>query len=97
MSRNIKITYDLKVPEGTSAPALDNPQTLQFPVAESADIKVYYSGLRESIERAKNTVGEELTAWRDAVGNREQSKEMKLAKKDEEEGDEDDDENEDEA
>lgn len=96
MSRNVTITYDLKVPEGTFAPALDNSRTLQFPVTESADVKVYYPGLRESIERAKNTVGEELTAWRDAVGNKEQSKETKPTK-DEEDEDEEEDEEEDEA
>ena len=68
---------------------MDSSRTLQFPVAENADLKAYYVGLRGIIERAKSAVGEELTVWRDAVGNREQSKEIKPAMKDEEEEEED--------
>ncbi|GJE99491.1 hypothetical protein PsYK624_157550 [Phanerochaete sordida] len=94
MSRNLTITYDLKVPEVTTAPALDSSRTLAFPVADKADLKAYYADLRANIEQAKNAVGEELTVWRDAVGNREQAKEPKAAKKDEDEEDEEEEEEE---
>jgi len=52
------------------------------------NLKGYYKSLRGSIGEAKVVLGEELTAWRDAVGNGEQMKEGKNVVR----GDEDEDE-----
>lgn len=93
MSRHVTVSYDLHPPVDTPAPPLDKSRTLEFPVGQTTDLKTYYAGVREAIEQAKSAVGEELTVWRDAVGNKEQAKEPKSAKKDEEE-DEDEEEEE---
>jgi hypothetical protein len=88
MSRDISVSYDLNPPADMPSPSLDKSRTLAFPVEQNADLKAYYAGVREAIEKAKNAVGEELTVWRDAVGTREQVKESKTPKKDEDEEDE---------
>ena len=87
MSKGITITYELSPPADTPAPSLDKARTLDFAVPEKTELKAYYAGLREAIEKARNAVGEELTVWRDAVGNRELTKEPKVVKKDDEEED----------
>lgn len=98
MNRNITVTYDLHPPADTPAPSLDKTRTFAFAVPEhTQDVKAYYAGVREAIERAKSAIGEDLTVWRDAVGSREQTKEPKTAKKDEEEDEEEEKEGEDEA
>ncbi|KAJ7487467.1 hypothetical protein B0H11DRAFT_1721000, partial [Mycena galericulata] len=48
----------------------------------------HYKLLRESIARARHEVGEDLTAWRDAVGKAELSKETKKVTKSDEDDDE---------
>lgn len=95
MSRNITVTYSLNPPAGTPAHELDASRTLEFAVPEKAELKSYYAGVREAIDRAKSAVGEELTVWRDAVGNLEQSKEPKVVKKEEDEEDEEEEEGDD--
>ncbi|OBZ68416.1 hypothetical protein A0H81_11521 [Grifola frondosa] len=91
----ISITYELHPPPGTSAPqnctsTKDHEFIVQSLGAAEDTLKNYYEGLRQAIAQAKGTLGEELTAWRDAVGSGEQSKEVKVKKgEDEEELDED--------
>ena len=41
------------------------------------DGKNYYAGLRAAITTAKDTVGKELTEWRDQVGDLEKGKDAK--------------------
>ncbi|KAI0354724.1 hypothetical protein OH77DRAFT_1504730 [Trametes cingulata] len=93
MTPAVSITYELNPPSDTPAPEyLNTKKTHEFPVAntDASSQKAYYEGLRAAVLQAKSTLGEELTAWRDAVGRREDSKEAKIPKKSEE--DEDDDE-----
>jgi len=93
MSRSITISYDLRPPPNTPAPDLTPTKSQEFPVKNVAEgQKSYYESLRGSIGDAKTVLGEELTAWRDAVGKGEQSKESrKVTREDDEdeaEGDE---------
>ncbi|KAF8844198.1 hypothetical protein BDN67DRAFT_963322 [Paxillus ammoniavirescens] len=95
-------SYTLCPPKETTPPqALTSTVSRTFPVAISSDnrndARVYYSALRKSIAAARENLGEELTAWRDAVGNSESGKErlVKAAHLEEEEGDEGDEGNED--
>jgi len=91
-------SYTLCPPNETTPPqARASTVSHTFPVAVSSenrsDAREYYSALRKSIAAAREKLGEELTAWRDAVGNSESGKE-KLVKAahveddEEEEGDE---------
>ncbi|KAI0370001.1 hypothetical protein BV20DRAFT_966982 [Pilatotrama ljubarskyi] len=91
MAPAISITYELSPPSDTPAPEnLTSKKTHEFPVT-NADVgsqKAYYEGLRAAVLQAKSTLGEELTAWRDAVGRREDNKEAKIPKKSEDDDDE---------
>lgn len=92
MSTAISITYELNLPADTPVP--DNhaaTKTHEFSVANAnaAGQKEYYAGLRAAVLQAKSTLGEELTAWRDVVGKREENKEAKIPRKNEEDEDED--------
>lgn len=92
MSRNVSITYELNPPADTAADGLSAKKVHDIPINAPADnLQAYYAAVREAIAAGKDVVGEELTVWRDAVGNREQSKEAKAPKKVD---DEDDDEEE---
>ncbi|TBU37485.1 hypothetical protein BD309DRAFT_973980 [Dichomitus squalens] len=86
----LSITYDLNPPSDTTAPAGLTPKTtLQYPVSENADSqKAYYEGLRAAVLQAKSSLGEQLTAWRDVVGKREDQKEATIPKKNEDEDEE---------
>ncbi|KAJ7654949.1 hypothetical protein DFH06DRAFT_993000 [Mycena polygramma] len=95
MSRAITIEY-------TVNPPAPSGQTYELPTSKKHEFKVggpaaeaeqseYYKELRESIAQARNTVGEELTAWRDAVGKSELTKESKKPKTDEEEDEDEED------
>ena len=94
MSRSITISYDLQPPPNTPAPNLTPTKSQEIPVKIIADgQKSYYESLRGSIGEAKAILGEELTAWRDAVGKGEQIKESKrVLGEDDEDVEEDDDE-----
>ena len=96
MSRNIAITYDLNPPQGVNVDGIARSRTLSLPVSQAAEgenaNKRYYDGLRTAIAQAKDSVGEELTAWRDAVGTLEQAKEPKISMTEEDEEDEEDEE-----
>ncbi|OCH89756.1 hypothetical protein OBBRIDRAFT_651934 [Obba rivulosa] len=85
----ITITYELHPPQDTPIENLTAQKTHTSLISNtSANQKAYYEGVRQAIAQAKSTLGEELTVWRDAVGNREQTKEVKAPKKDEEEDEE---------
>lgn len=95
----ITIHYALQPPSGTPHPPSLKPETtLTFDVpiqAQNQDQSEYYSKLRETVSEAKERLGEELTAWRDAVGTREGAREtVSRKKRDVDEGDGEDDEGE---
>ncbi|KAI0095167.1 hypothetical protein BDY19DRAFT_916534 [Irpex rosettiformis] len=98
MSPNITLTYELNPPHGITAEGLGTTKTHELPVsAGNCSLKAYYQSVREAIAKGKELVGEDLTIWRDAVGNREQSKELKSpikTKEDVEEYENEEDENE---
>lgn len=48
----------------------------------------YYAAMRSSLNKARNEVGDELTAWRDRVGKAELTKEPKKGGGDEDEEEE---------
>ncbi|KAL6307756.1 hypothetical protein BKA93DRAFT_55150 [Sparassis latifolia] len=89
MSAAITVTYELHPPPDTLTTGLLSTKTHQFPVADGVQSgKEYYEALRRAVADAKSTLGDELTAWRDAVGTREQEKEKKLPAKIEEDDEE---------
>ncbi|KXN85763.1 hypothetical protein AN958_10946 [Leucoagaricus sp. SymC.cos] len=92
MSSSIKVTYDLKPPAGVKLDGLNAHESHEFSVQSSSDEgqKAYYTALQASIAKAKERIGNELTAWRDAVGKAELTKEPKQVKSDEEEEEEED-------
>ncbi|KAG6919069.1 hypothetical protein DXG01_009322 [Tephrocybe rancida] len=76
----ITISYELHPPAQTvnDAQGLSTSKTLVHKVElspESAGLEAYYGALRAAIATAKDQLGNELTAWRDAVGKAELSKE----------------------
>ena len=85
----VTVTYDLTVPDGTHRPNAESSTSHTRPVAPSASgHKEYYDALRVAIDEIKEVTGHELTAWRDAVGNRELGKEANVKKGDDEDGSE---------
>ncbi|KAF8893724.1 hypothetical protein CPB84DRAFT_1848621 [Gymnopilus junonius] len=102
-SKKIKITYDLKPPNGVEAGDKPTTRSFEFEVStptvnsnekEAVDVKAYCAALRKTLEVARNDVGDELTAWRDLVGKAELIKEPKKGSGGEEDEDEIDDEEE---
>ncbi|RDB19474.1 hypothetical protein Hypma_013406 [Hypsizygus marmoreus] len=92
---SIKISYQLNPPAQTNAGDLSASKTQEFPVnaTPAEGQEKYYNSLQKTIIEAKDRVGNELTAWRDAVGKAELSKETpKTLKYDAGEEVEDDDE-----
>lgn len=90
----LTVSYALSPPEGTNSPHSLSPNGVHAFAVEAertADIREYYEALRKSIAAAKERLGEELTAWRDAVGNTEVGKEKaaKAARAENEEDEED--------
>lgn len=90
-SSAITISYELKPPAGTVAGDLSASKSQQFSVntSPSEGQAKYYKSLQKAVEDARNQLGDELTAWRDAVGKGELSKETPKTLKydaDEEEG-----------
>ncbi|TFK21533.1 hypothetical protein FA15DRAFT_672468 [Coprinopsis marcescibilis] len=96
---SITINYQLNPPSDTDKSGLETSRTHTFaiPGAESvnesnpSEWKAYYAALQTAIADARNTVGDELTAWRDRVGKSELGKEPKGKDADDdvdEEGDE---------
>ncbi|TFK56437.1 hypothetical protein OE88DRAFT_1649719 [Heliocybe sulcata] len=91
MSRSFTVTYDLHPPEDTAASDLTRTKTHEFAVASGEQLKDYYDSLEKVVKEAKAKLGEELTAWRDAVGNKEQGKEKNVPLKNEDDEEEEED------
>ena len=90
MSRTITVTYDLKPPADTPQSSLTSSKTHTFSIDDGDG---YYAGLRAALVTSKDTIGRELTEWRDQVGDLEKGKDAK-PKKTQENPDEDEDEEE---
>jgi streptomycin 6-kinase len=92
MSITVTVSYQLNPPTDIQAENLSTSKTQSFPVKCGSDNSTeYYGALHKTIEEAKDQLGNELTAWRDAVGKAELSKETPKTLKydaDEEEEDE---------
>jgi len=94
MSPTITVEYTINPPP-SSGREYDLPTSKkhEFKIsgssAESGQSE-HYKMLRESIAQARQEVGEELTAWRDAVGKAELNKEPKKTKADDDEEEEED-------
>ncbi|KAJ7038326.1 hypothetical protein C8F04DRAFT_926003, partial [Mycena alexandri] len=78
MSRAITIEYTVKPPP-SSGQAYELPTSKKhtFEIRAEGGQAEHYKSLREGIAQARNEVGQELTAWRDAVGKAELTKETK--------------------
>ncbi|KAF7973167.1 hypothetical protein HWV62_7326 [Athelia sp. TMB] len=86
MPKSLTVSYDLLLPESVSVPSLTPTKSQSIAIKDSESPAGYYGSLREAILQAKDILGSDLTAWRDAVGSLEQSKESKrVAKEDDEE------------
>jgi streptomycin 6-kinase len=73
---SITVSYQLNPPADIQAENLLTSRTQSFPVNCSSDDRTkYYGALHKAIEAAKDQLGNELTAWRDAVGKAELVKE----------------------
>jgi hypothetical protein len=94
MSSSVKITYTLNPPTTIkSSSELPKQKSHEFTVLPSPNggTAVYYTALRNSLNKARNEVGDELTAWKDQVGKAELNKEPKKGEN-EEEGEEEEEE-----
>lgn len=95
-SRELTVTYKIVPPPSTVAPpSLSQETTHRFPIVpllgleskeDDDSLKRYYTSLRASIAEARTKLGEELTAWRDAVGNAELGKEKSVKSEADDEG-----------
>ncbi|KAI0307960.1 hypothetical protein B0F90DRAFT_96719 [Multifurca ochricompacta] len=82
----ITVTYNLVVPEGTQPPSPESSISHSRQITpDTRGFKEYYNALQVAIDEIKAATGHELTAWRDAVGDKELGKEG-YVKKDEGEG-----------
>ena len=90
-SRTVIIEYQVSPPQGVDAPDLATKKTLKYEVHGSPDngAKDYYKNLKEAVRVARDEVGEDLTAWRDAVGKAELRKEPTKSRESNSESDED--------
>ncbi len=87
MAPILSVAYKLNPPPETPLPAdLQSNHTLQTTLPDPASVgqKSYYEELRKAVLQTKSELGESLTAWRDAVGKREDNKEAEVPKKSEE-------------
>jgi len=78
MSSSVKITYTLNPPTTIkSSSELPKQKSHEFTVLPSSNsgTTAYYTALRRSLNKARNEVGDELTAWKDQVGKAELNKE----------------------
>ena len=73
----ITITYKLNPPTEAEAGSLSSSKHATFPVnaSPSEGQKKYYNSLQKAIIEAKNDIGNDLTAWKEAVGKAELNKE----------------------
>ena len=80
MSPSVIVRYELESPaEVVNGLDLTPSKVIQCQVNGGVDQgqKKYYENLRDAVSEARITLGRELTAWRDEVGNAEQWKETK--------------------
>ncbi|KAM6498873.1 hypothetical protein JOM56_006821 [Amanita muscaria] len=71
----IKIDYTLSVssPKDTEIGDLSPSKSHSFEVkGDKESYKDYYGGLRDALGKARNTVGDELTRWKELVGKDEE-------------------------
>jgi len=88
----VTVTCDLILPEGTPRPKPDSSSLISHTrqIAPCTNgYKEYYSSLRTAIDEIKATAGNDLTVWKDAVGNRELGKEVSTKEDDDEGSDRD--------
>jgi hypothetical protein len=93
-SRELTVIYKIVPLPSTVAPhSLSQESTHRFPIEGpsehsngDSELKKYYESLRSSIAEARKKLGEELTAWRDAVGNAELGKEKSVKAEVDDEG-----------
>ena len=74
----LTVSYALSPPEETNWPpslAPNGAHTFTVEADKTGNVGEYYDALQKSITAAKEKLGEELTAWRDAVGTAEVGKE----------------------
>ena len=98
MDSTIKIQYSLNLPEGINTEDKPTSKTHQFKIditcskdSDSQEAKKsYYDALRNALQDARSQIGDELTAWRDCVGNKELNKEPRKGNGVEEEEEEED-------
>jgi len=82
----VEVIFNYRPPNVTAPPSLSSTQlttsgTHSFPLTPgTGGTKVYYDSLLGAIRDAKAYMGEELTAWRDAVGDGEKLKEKQAQK-----------------
>ena len=73
----LKVDYTLSVsvPPNVDASELSASKAHEFQVHGDKDShKDYYDGLRAALATARNTVGDELTEWKELVGKDEECK-----------------------
>ncbi|KAF8435712.1 hypothetical protein L210DRAFT_3408669 [Boletus edulis BED1] len=74
----LTISYALSPPEDTNAPpslAPNGAHDFAVEAEKTGTTGEYYEALHQSIVAAREKLGDELTAWRNAVGNAEAGKE----------------------
>ncbi|KAH6911120.1 hypothetical protein BKA70DRAFT_1269516, partial [Coprinopsis sp. MPI-PUGE-AT-0042] len=98
----VTISYTLNPPPSTissnSNESLETSKTTSFPITSNSSMEengktseklvAFYGGLRNALAEAKNTIGDELTVWRDRVGKAELDKEPKARDEEDEEEEE---------
>jgi len=74
----LTVSYALSPPEETNWPpslAPNGAHAFAVEADKTVNVGEYYDALQKSITAAREKLGEELTAWRDAVGSAEVGKE----------------------
>ncbi|KAG8948663.1 hypothetical protein FRC04_009428 [Tulasnella sp. 424] len=94
---SIEITYSFDLPSGVASPASSTSQssthTYSFDVQKGAgNSEAYYDSFLQTLKKARDVTGKDLTAWRDAVGDAEKNKEVALKKPPSDEDEDEDDE-----
>ncbi|KAL4247383.1 hypothetical protein ABKN59_008042 [Abortiporus biennis] len=84
-SSTLSLSYTLNLPKDTPSPPnnLPSKQTHNIPLslpAGASTTKEYYAALRESIAKAKNIFGDDLTVWRDLEMRKKKKRKRKAYK-----------------
>jgi len=88
----VTVSYTYNLPEGITPPELGNRALLSSgtstflitikpsePGASTTSSTEYYAAVLDAVRESKRLMGEEMTAWRDAVGDKEKYKEKEAA------------------